>query len=291
MTKKRAGILARVSTSEQAIEGYSMGAQIERGRMYAELHGWEIVDTYEDGGVSGALRIEHRPEGGRFVHDARNGIVDVAIFTKLDRFSRSTKNALNDFDLLDDLGIEIVFIEENLDTTTPMGRAMRDLMLTFATLERETIRDRNMQGRYMKASKGAGWATGKVPYGFEVGDDGQLVINDTEANAVRLAFSLRARGKSFREIAVALNSKGHHPRGQRNIKGEPIPLQFTSGSISHYIKATHYRGDPIVRHLAPNDNATAEAFEFPVPLLICKKVWQKANAITVGGASVVRMRK
>lgn len=213
MTKKRAGVLARVSTAEQATEGYSMGAQVEKGRTYASLHDWEVVDVYEDGGVSGALGLEGRPEGARFIRDARKGLVDVAIFTKLDRFSRSTRQALNDFDLLDDLGVEIVFIEDNLDTTTPMGRAMRDLMLTFATLERETIRDRNMQGRYQKAAQGAGWATGKVPFGFETDEDGQLVVNETEAEAIRFAFRLRANGTPYRDIALALTRDVVRPAG------------------------------------------------------------------------------
>lgn len=275
--KKRAGVVARVSTAEQATEGYSMDAQIQKGKAYAALHDWEVVDLYEDGGVSGAKSLEERPEGARFIRDARQNRVDVAIFTKLDRFSRSTKKALNDFDLLDELGVEVVFIEDNLDTTTPMGRAMRDLMLTFATLERETIRDRNMQGRYQKASTGGGWATGRVPFGFEVDDDGNLIVNETEAAAIRLAFELRAKGKPYREVANALNAEGHQPRGKRDEDGNPIPLQFTSGSISHYVKQTYYRGDPIVRHLAPNDQSPPEPFEFPVPAIVPSKLWAKAN--------------
>lgn len=288
MTTKRAGVLARVSTAEQATEGYSIAAQIEKGKAYANLHDWEVVDVYSDGGVSGAKGIEDRPEAARFIKDARAGIVEVAIFTKLDRFSRSTKQALNDFDLLEELGVEIVFIEDNLDTTMPMGRAMRDLMLTFATLERETIRDRNMQGRYTKAQKGAGWATGRIPFGYEVGDDGHLAINEDEAKVIRLLFAQRAAGRSLRTVADRLNRDGFRPREQIETKtGEPKPLKFTAGSISHYVKNTAYRGDPIVRYLAPMDGANQVPFEFPVPAIVDDKVWAKANS---AGAAYDRTR-
>ena len=275
--KRKAGVYARVSTAEQATEGFSIDAQIERGESYVDFqNGWDLVDVYRDAGVSGAYRLEERPEGARLLRDAKLGLVDVAVFTKLDRFSRSTKNALNDFDVLDELGVEVVFIDDNLDTTTPMGRAMRDLMLTFATLERETIRDRNMAGRYQKAAKGAGWATGKVPFGYTLDDESSLIIDEDEAEVVRRLFRLRANGTPYRGIAERLTREGLRPRAKSN--GEPSV--FTSGSISHYIKQPYYKGDPIVRHLAPNDNAPAEAFEFPAPAIVDPVIWERANMVT-----------
>ena len=156
----------------------------------------------------------------------------------------------------------------------------RTLLLTFAEFEREQIRDRNMAGRYAKASSGQGWASGIPPFGFEVGDDGHLVENTEEADAVRFMFRQRAQGRSLREVAKAANDRGYTPRLRRDSKtGEPIPQRFTSGSVSQYLQNDAYKGVPVVRHIAPAEGLPAEPFEFPVPALVQTSVWDKANEV------------
>lgn len=279
----RAAIYSRVSTAEQAAEGYSVEAQINKGRQYADLKDWEVVIEYRDGGISGAKGFVERPEGARLLKAAKAGEFDVLVMTKMDRFARSVRKALEDYETLEGLGVEVVFVEDNIDTTTPQGRVFRNMLLTFAEFERETIRDRNMAGRFAKATEGGGWAIGRVPFGYRTDEGGHLEIDEDEAEVIRLAFRLRGDGAALRAIAERLNRDGYTPRGQREAStGEALPLRFTSGSISHYIKQTYYRGDPIIRDLAPSGGSPSTSFEFPVPAIVTPSLWEQANRVSAG---------
>lgn len=267
---KRAVLYSRVSTSEQASEGYSLADQLRKGRQYADLKDWEVVQEFRDAGVSGAKGFDERPEGIQLLDAARANLFDVAIFTKLDRFARSVIKALEDFQKLEDLGIEVVFVEDDIDTSTAQGRLFRTLLAAFAEFEREQIRDRNMAGRYAKASTGAGWATGRVPYGYESDEYGSLHTQEQEAHAVKLIFQHRAAGRSLRAITDTLDEHNIRPRdGGR----------FSTGSISHYLKQTAYRGDGFVRNLSPSGGAAPEAFNFPAPAIVDRNLWGAANNV------------
>lgn len=286
VTRLRAAVVGRVSTTEQAIEGYSIDAQLDKGRKYADIADWTVVESYRDAGVSGSLSLGERPEGARLLKDAKAGNIEVVIFTRIDRFARTVRKALEDFEVLEEYGIEVVFVEERIDTTTPQGRMFRTLLLTFAEFEREQIRDRNMAGRYAKAQSGGGWASGIPPFGYMVGEDGHLTENEPEAEVIRFLFRQRADSRSMRQVARAMNDRGYQPRKRKDSKtGQPLPQRFTSGSVSQYLQNDAYRGVPITRRIAPADGAPKEAFEFPTPQIVSEDLWARANEVSlvVGG--------
>ena len=139
-------LYTRVSTLEQANEGYSIEAQKDRLLAFAKAKNLPNPTHYSDPAYSGA-NID-RPELQRMILDIKqNKIKNVLVF-KLDRLSRSQKDTLLLIqDLFNAYGVNFISLEENIDTTTPMGIAMIGVLSAFAELERSTIKLRASIGR------------------------------------------------------------------------------------------------------------------------------------------------
>ena len=196
----------RVSTSEQAKEGYSIGEQCERLEAYCKARGWTGYKHFTDAGYSGGNL--DRPAIQELMQYVKNGSVDRVVVYKLDRLSRSQKDTLL---LIEDLfipnGVDFVSMCENFQTDTPFGKAILGVLSIFAQLEKDTIRDRVAIGRTARAKEGR-WHGGSVPpVGYDY-TDGNLIINDFEAMQVRECFRMYQTGYTFKEISNDLNAKG-----------------------------------------------------------------------------------
>lgn len=213
--KKRVYIYIRVSTREQAEEGYSISEQTERLKRYCDAMEWQIEEVYTDGGFTGS-NLE-RPALKEMIKNIKKGRADIVLVDKLDRLSRSQ------FDTL--YLIKKVFAENNcafvsraeaFDTSTPFGRAMVGILAVFAELERERIRERMQDGLDGRAKEGKYKGGGLIPVGYEYDRaTGTLVVNDYEAMQVREAFDLFISNMPISAIARILNLKGY-----RNKYGE-----------------------------------------------------------------------
>lgn len=209
---KRACIYTRVSTAEQANEGYSIEEQERRCKALIESKGWRYVRTFSDPGVSG--RTMERTGLKEMIDAINGGEVDAVVIYKLDRLSRKQKHTMQIIeDVLMKNDIALVSLNETLDTTTPWGRAMIGILSSFNQMESENIAERTKMGREAKASKG-GYAGGKPPIGYKV-VDGNLTIVPEEAEIVRLVFQLRKDGGTLIGIADELNERGYHTKTGR----------------------------------------------------------------------------
>ena len=121
-------------------------------REYARARGWEVFSEYVDRGESGAK--DKRPELDRLMEDARKRRIDGILVWKLDRFGRSLKSLVTTLEELRGLGVQFVSYTENLDFSTPAGRAMANLIGVFAEFERDLIRERVRAGIQNAKSKG-----------------------------------------------------------------------------------------------------------------------------------------
>lgn len=199
-------LYCRVSTREQAKEGYSIGEQQERLKKYCDAMGWKNFELYVDGGFSGGS-VE-RPALKRMIRDIKNGKIEKVVVYKLDRLSRSQKDTLI---LIEDVflsnGVDFVSMSENFDTGTPFGKAMVGILSVFAQLEREQIKERMMMGNEARAKEGK-YCGGCSPIGYDY-IDGELKLNDFEALQVREAFELILENMSPRRIAKIFNEKGY----------------------------------------------------------------------------------
>lgn len=209
-------LYARVSTQEQAENGYSIDEQAERLEKYADAMNWKNSKLYSDGGFSGANM--DRPALQRMINDVKMKKVERVIVYKLDRLSRSQLDTLYLIDkvfLANDC--DFVSMTENFDTGTPLGRAMLGIMAVFAQLEREQIKERMMLGREARAKIGLYHGGGKSPIGYEY-EDGVLTVNTFEAMQIKELFDMYASGSSMGEIQRSFLARGYkHKYGSWSI--------------------------------------------------------------------------
>ena len=141
---RRAALYIRVSTLEQAQEGYSVGEQRERLIAYCKAQDWLIADIYVDGGYTGSNL--NRPGIQKLMSETEK--FDVVLVYKLDRLSRSQRDTLY---LIEEIfrpnKVDFVSMQESFDTSSPFGKAMIGLLAVFAQLEREQIKERTWMGR------------------------------------------------------------------------------------------------------------------------------------------------
>ncbi|KAA0547543.1 recombinase family protein [Bacillus sp. BGMRC 2118] len=196
----KAALYIRVSTDEQAKEGYSIASQKDRTLKFVESQGWELHDFYIDDGYS--AKNLNRPEIQRLMKDATEKKFDVVVFYKLDRLIRSVKSLHDLLHLFEDNNVKIKSVTEVFDTTTAMGRFFITLVGAMAEWERDTISERVVENMAKKATLGERNG-GRAPFGYRI-KDGQLVIDKKESRLVKEVFRLYMDGKGMRQISLYL---------------------------------------------------------------------------------------
>ena len=151
--EKTAALYIRVSTDAQYEEGYSVDAQKEMLTAFCKTKNIKNYKFYIDGGFTGS-NID-RPEMVKLIDDVKNEKISHVVVYKLDRLSRSQKDTLYLIeDIFNPYGVDFISLNENMDTSTPIGRAMLGIMSAFAQLERETIRERTRMGMKERVKSG-----------------------------------------------------------------------------------------------------------------------------------------
>ncbi|KEO84969.1 hypothetical protein EL26_02935 [Tumebacillus flagellatus] len=229
MEKVNVALYIRVSTEEQAEEGYSLEAQSNTLNAYCETHGYRIVHEYKDEGIS-AKNITGRPGLLQLLRDAEQGLFSKVIFWKLSRLSRDQHDQWTIVKQLQRHNVEICSITEQFDTTTPNGRAFFSLLGTFAQLERETLGENVRLGMKQKAKEGE-WNGGTI-LGYDT-VEGKLVVNESEKLLVHHIFDLYTQGKGLKAVANQLNKEGFKTK-----KGNP----FSIGAIRTIVHNPTYIG-------------------------------------------------
>ncbi|MCK4443603.1 MAG: recombinase family protein, partial [Thermoplasmata archaeon] len=168
----RVAIYSRVSTEDQAKEGFSLDAQKDRLRAYCQAKGWETAGEYVDDGHSG--RDIRRPAYQRMLEEKDNW--DTLLVIKMDRIHRNSKNFMEMMDDLKKWGKEFSSMQESLDTSTAMGRFVMDIIQRIAQLESEQIGERVYMGMKQKASTVGGSLGSPPPYGYS-SEEGKLIVN------------------------------------------------------------------------------------------------------------------
>lgn len=205
----RVALYPRVSTLEQATEGYSIGEQVERMTKFCEAKGWVVYKVYTDAGYSGASL--ERPALQEMIEDSERNVFDMVLVYKLDRLSRSQKDVLYLVeDVFDKHGIFFSSMTENFDTSTPFGKAMLGILAVFAQLEREQIKERMAMGKDARAKIGK-WNGGRmIPIGYEYDKiKDKFIVNDYEAMQYIELVDLFLKGKAFREMETIFAEKGY----------------------------------------------------------------------------------
>ena len=196
----RAALYARVSTEDQAKEGFSIAAQVKRLNAYCKARGWAVAGEYVDEGHSG--RSIERPAYKSMMSEIDKW--DVLLVLKMDRIHRNSINFTLMMNVLKDSGKEFNSMQESFDTTTAMGRFVMDIIQRIAQLESEQIGERVKVGMTQKAKKGKGLLGFPAPYGY-AWDDHDLVLIPGEAEVVRQIFQDYQDCCTLSQIAARLN--------------------------------------------------------------------------------------
>jgi len=197
----RAAIYTRVSTEDQAKEGFSLDAQLDKLRSYCKARDWIVADEYIDDGYSG--RNVKRPAYSKMMSEMDRW--DLLLVIKMDRIHRNQKNFMLMMEKLNKNEKEFASMSESFDTSTAMGRFVMNIIQGIAQLESEQIGERVYACMEQKAKTNGGVLGFNIPYGYNY-SDGKLIINEDEARIIKNIYSRYRNGKSMGEIAKMLNS-------------------------------------------------------------------------------------
>src|SRR5215831_16625341 len=163
---RRAALYLRVSTDRQTVENQELQL-----RQVAERRAWEVVEVYSDAGVSGAKDRKQRPGLDRMLRDASRGKFDVVMAWAIDRVGRSLIDLLGTIQHLEACGVDLYLDQQNIDTTTPMGKLIFQITGAFAEFERSMIRQRINAG--LKRALAQGKTLGRPQIAPEVEREAQ----------------------------------------------------------------------------------------------------------------------
>lgn len=218
--KKRVAIYCRVSTTEQADEGYSIGEQERLLTEYCVKNDFEVFQVYADAGISGK-DIKHRPAMQQLLYDATKKKYDMVMSWKINRLSRNLADSLKIVETLEKYGITYRSYTEPFETDTPSGRMQFQMMALVAEFERGTISQNVKMGMKAKARAGE-WCGGLAPLGYmwvpmegtenNTRKKSRLEINEKEAELVRHIFELYASGKGYKAIVNQINKEGYQTK-------------------------------------------------------------------------------
>lgn len=204
----RVALYVRVSSQEQ-VEGYSIGEQTERLEKYADAMGWEVYKIYVDPGYSGGNT--NRPGLTTMIKDIEDGLIDKVVVYKLDRLSRSQFDTLY---LIEKVFLanntDFVSMTENFSTSSSLGRAMIGFLAVFAQLEKDKINERTLMGKEARAKEGKWGGGSSEPIGYDYDPTTELLyVNEYEKMQILEAVELFLKGTPLRTICNIFHDKGY----------------------------------------------------------------------------------
>lgn len=218
---KRCGLYLRVSTELQAqVRDGSLDTQESRLKSYIQSRNsakqeWKVHEVYREEGKSG--KNTQRPELQRMIADVMTGRIDIVLCTKLDRITRSLPDFYGLHKIFKENDAEFITLEENFDTSTPTGKAMLNISLVFAELEREQTSSRTKEKMQWRAEQGL-WNGGQI-LGYDL-VEGRLVPNQEEGDLVRLMFNKYLELGSVHQLKKFLNENGYRMKKYTSRRGQ-----------------------------------------------------------------------
>jgi DNA invertase Pin-like site-specific DNA recombinase len=180
---KRVALYLRVSTSGQTVTNQRQDLEAAAAR-----HGWQVVAAFQDAGISGAKGREKRPGLDKLLKAVARREVDLVATWSVDRLGRSLQDLLGVLSEIHAKGVDLYLHQQGVDTSTPAGKALFQMLGVFAEFERAMIRERVLAG----LARREGIALGRKP------------LEETNAAKVKAIRAMRAQGKGIRRIAADL---------------------------------------------------------------------------------------
>ena len=258
--KKNAAIYCRVSTEDQAREGYSLGEQLEKLKDLCKYRDYNIYNVYEDAGIS-AKDMEHRPAFQRMLEDVKKHNVNVIVAYKLDRLTRSVRDLEILISELEKHGCSLECAMDDINTSTANGRFFVRMLTVLSQLEIERVSERTKFG--MVGAIKDGHIPVRKTLGF-MRDKKKLIINPAESDIVKRIFDLYLKGNSYQKIANIFN--------EENI----LNKKWLDSTILKIISNPLYKGDFISGKRVGNP----VLYENVVEPIISKELWEECQVQT-----------
>ncbi len=201
--KKKCGLYMRVSTEDQAREGFSLTEQRERLETFCKFKGYEIVDYYEDAGIS-AKTGNYRPEFERLKNDIKAKKVNTIVALKLDRITRSIYDWENLMTFLDENNAYLDCVNDEINTTSANGKMISRLLMSVSQNEIERTSERTKVG--LAGAIKCGHIPHVAPLGYKH-EDKKLVIDYSTKDIIVRIFDLYYNGYSYQKISNVFNEE------------------------------------------------------------------------------------
>ena len=201
--KKKCGLYLRVSTEDQARESFSLPEQKERLEMFCKFKNYEIIDYYEDAGIS-AKTGNYRPEFERLKEDIKAKKVNTIVALKLDRITRSIYDWENLMTFLDENDAYLDCVNDEINTTNANGKMISRLLMSVSQNEIERTSERTKIG--LAGAIKSGHIPHIAPLGYKH-EDKKLVIDYSTKDIVVRIFDLYYNGYSYKKISNFLNEE------------------------------------------------------------------------------------
>ena len=217
------------------VEGYSLDAQKDKLRKYADYQEMSIVGEYSDEGKSGKS-VEGRPQFKQMLVDIESGKdnVDYVLVFKLSRFGRNAADVLSSLQKMQDYGVNLICVEDGIDSSKDAGKLMISVLSAVAEIERENILVQTMEGRRQKAREDR-WNGGFAPYGYQL-VNGELIIAEDEAEIIRIIYDKFVNTTmGMAAIAAFLNNSGYKKKLRQNNTIEGFSTSFVKGVLDNPI--------------------------------------------------------
>ena len=257
-TKINAGLYMRVSTEDQAREGFSLPEQKERLEAYCKFNDYNIVEYYKDAGIS-AKTGNHRPEYERMLEDGKNGKINMFIALKLDRVTRSVKDWESLIEFTEKYNIDLALVNDKIDTTTANGKMVSRIMMSVSQNEIERTSERTIIG--LEGAIKQGHIPARAPLGYKHVD--KVLVSDplTKDIVIRI-FNLYFEGWTYFRIANLFN--------EEKVLGK---TNWCDSGILKIISNVIYKGDYIQGKTTNNPRY----FSNVVEPLVSKELWENCQ--------------
>ena len=274
MKTKECVIYARYSSHGQREE--SLDAQERACRAYAEEHGYEVVEVYQDAAKSG--KTDKRSGYSAMMQKVASREIQYILVHKYDRLSRNQSEAVAILHTLKKMGAKVIAVEMPYDDT-PAGEMAAEFSFIYAAYESEKIGREALKGQIENAYAGK-HTGGKPPFGYTVNSDKNLIIVPKEADIVRKIFDLYNSGLSMASVAEKVNQMGATTR-----QGKP----FTRYSVRDILHNEKYTGTYIFRYNKDKAPVKSNQYDGEVrvpggcPQIISLEAFEKAKRRRNGG--------
>ncbi len=262
--RKIAAVYIRVSTEDQAREGFSLGEQKEKLLQLCAFKGYEVFKVYEDAGIS-AKDMEHRPAFQEMLQDMRNGKINYIVAYKLDRVTRSVRDLEELILELEKYNCYLVCDRDDVNTSTANGRFFVRMLTVLSQLEIEIVSERTKFG--LNGAIKSSHLPGPAPLGYKKDGNKKTIVDETTKPIIERIFKMYLEGKSFQQISNIFNE-------------EKIlyPKKWKDTTIQKIIDNKIYMGDyEQYKRIAKKENKKPVIYMNVVEPIISRAMWEECQ--------------